>query len=343
MIAARTIVILATMQALFAGAAAAQTSSWSSAADPSIPKPTTPVARPKASKPQPHAADPLSRFQKRQVGAPAPRPEPPPTAEDAAMLAFEKGEYLTALTLAGTRAEQGDAAAHTLIGRIYDEGLGVNKDPGAAARWYARGAELGDVEAAFALGVMKAEGRGVERDYNGAAEMFERRHAPSMPSPATISRCCSGGGQARKSIRAAQHLAFAARGSRRSTTCDISAGARVKPDAFEASRWLRRAPISACRGQPTVQCAARSRDQCRHAARYRLSGQPRTRSPPVPRRLARVCRRRSGRAQPGRAAKWRLIARDGKLPTRHRCRRRQTSRADHRGARGRGLGATRRR
>ena len=324
MIAARTIVILATMQALFAGAAAAQTSSWSSAADPSIPKPTTPVARPKASKPQPHAADPLSRFQKRQVGAPAPRPEPPPTAEDAAMLAFEKGEYLTALTLAGKRAEQGDAAAHTLIGRIYDEGLGVNKDPGAASRWYARGAELGDVEAAFALGVMKAEGRGVERDYNGAAEMFERaartEHALANYNLALL--FLAGKGKPENPFRAAQHLAFAAQKGIAAAQYDLATlyqqGHGVKPDAFEASRWLRRAAdlgmpeaeydyaVMLLKGLGINADMPRAIDYLKSAADKGLPG--------AQNRLAHVYAEgvRVER-NPVEAAKWRLIARDGKI------------------------------
>ena len=147
----------------------AQTSSWTSTTDPAVPKPpgaatTKTVPTPKGAKTPPRSGDPLSRFQKGPIGAPAPRSEPAPSGDDAAFLAFDQGQYLTALTIAGKRAEQGDAAACTLVGRIYDEGLGVNRDEVIAARWYAQGAKLGDVESAFALGVMMAEGRGVEKD-----------------------------------------------------------------------------------------------------------------------------------------------------------------------------------
>jgi hypothetical protein len=46
-----------------------------------------------------------------------------PTGEDAAYIAFDQGQYLTALKLAEEAAARGEANAHTLIGRIYSEGL----------------------------------------------------------------------------------------------------------------------------------------------------------------------------------------------------------------------------
>ena len=230
--------------------APAQTSSWTSSSDASIPKApgaVKAVPAPKTSRTAPRSGDPLARFERGPVGMPAPRSEAAPTAEDAAWLAFEKGEYLTALTLAGQRAALGDAAAHTLTGRIYDEGLGVNKDPVVAARWYTRGAELGDIEAAFALGVMRAEGRGVAKDLAGAGDMFERaarkEHALANYNLALL--FLSGQGKPENPYRAAQHLSFAAQKGVAAAQYDLAAlyqkGYGVQPDAYEASRWLRRA------------------------------------------------------------------------------------------------------
>ena len=48
---------------------------------------------------------------------------------DAAYGAFQRGFYLTALSLALPRAETGDKAAQTLIGEIYSKGLGVAENP----------------------------------------------------------------------------------------------------------------------------------------------------------------------------------------------------------------------
>ena len=158
----------------------AETSSWSTQTQPgkpaAKPKPK-PMAKPQPKGPKPlqasPAADPVSKF---ATEAPQGKSAPylaPATGEDAAYIAFEQGQYLTALSLAEQAAKRDDPQAHTLIGRIYADGLGVPKDESVAARVPARGAELGDVEAAFALGLQLAEGRGVEKDMAAAARMFE--------------------------------------------------------------------------------------------------------------------------------------------------------------------------
>lgn len=309
--------------------AAAQTSSWTSTTDPSVPKPppvaTKPVAKPKAIKAPAHSADPLSRFQKRQVGEPAPRPEPAPTAEDAAQLAFEKGEYLTALTLAAKRAtETGDAAAATLVGRIYDEGLGVDRDEPAAMKWYARGAEFGDIEAAFALGVMKAEGRGGPKDFDMAAVMFERaaarEHALANYNLAQL--FLSGRGKPENPHRAAQHLAFAAQKGIAAAQYDLATlyqqGHGVKPDAYESSRWLRRAAeqgmaeaeydyaVLLLKGYGLNADMPRALDYLRSAANKGLAG--------AQNRLANVYAEGvTVMVDPVEAAKWRILARDGRI------------------------------
>jgi uncharacterized protein len=231
--------------------ASAQTSSWTSTSDANAPKPQsapkqagTPA---KVVKSPPRTGDPLSRFQRGPVGAPDPRVGPAPTSEDAANFAFDQGQYLTALTLAGRRAELGDASACTLVGRIYDEGLGVDRDEVTAAKWYKRGAELGDIEGAFALGVMRAEGRGVEKDHVGAGEMFERaaikQHALANYNLALL--FLAGRGKPENPHRAAQHLAFAAQKGIAAAQYDLATlyqkGHGVQADAYEASRWLKRA------------------------------------------------------------------------------------------------------
>ena len=80
----------------------------------------------------------------------------PATGDDAAYLAFDQGQYLTALKLAQEAASRGEPTAHTLIARIYAEGLGVPKDEKAAVNWYARAAELGDIPATFSLEIGRA-------------------------------------------------------------------------------------------------------------------------------------------------------------------------------------------
>ncbi len=308
----------------------AQTSSWSSTTDPAVPKPpgattTKTIPKAKAAKTPPRSGDPLSRFQKGPIGAPAPRTEPAPSGDDAAFLAFDQGQYLTALTIAGKRAEQGDAAACTLVGRIYDEGLGVNRDQVIAARWYAQGAKLGDVESAFALGVMMAEGRGVDKDHVAAGEMFERaamkQHALANYNLALL--FLSGVGKPENPYRAAQHLAFAAQKGVAAAQYDLATlyqkGHGVQPDAFEASRWLRRA---AEQGMPEAEYdyavvllkgyglnadMPRAIDYLKSAAGKGLAG--------AQNRLAHVYAEGIMLLDrnPIEAAKWRLLARDGQI------------------------------
>ena len=121
--------------------ARAETSSWFGGKDepktaPS--KPKKPAAeKPAASQKTPQAPNTSSHA---KTTAPA-------SGDDAAYIAFDQGQYLTALALAEAQAARGEPQAHTLIGRIYAEGLGVGHDDVVAARWYARGAELGDTEA----------------------------------------------------------------------------------------------------------------------------------------------------------------------------------------------------
>lgn len=57
-------------------------------------------------------------------------------------------------------AERGLPAALYRVGRAYDKGLGIARDPAEAARWYERAAESGSVPAMAALGTMREWGEG---------------------------------------------------------------------------------------------------------------------------------------------------------------------------------------
>ena len=141
--------------ALFAGAALAETSSWSSKGEAGgAPTPQKTPGQKKPQKPAPAQQLPAAPAATTDKAAPAEgassHAKGAPQGEDAAYEAFDQGRYLTALQLAMKAAESGDPQAHTLVGRLYAEGYGVAKDSALAGRWYARGAELGDPEAMFA-------------------------------------------------------------------------------------------------------------------------------------------------------------------------------------------------
>lgn len=93
---------------------------------------------------------------------------------DAAYGAFQRGYFLTALSLALPRAERGDAAAQTLIAEIYAKGLGVAQNLARASGWYALASENGDPIATFELALMYQEGRGVPKNRSRAAELFKQ-------------------------------------------------------------------------------------------------------------------------------------------------------------------------
>jgi TPR repeat protein len=80
---------------------------------------------------------------------------------DLAFGAYQRGYYLTALSIATRRVQDNDdAKAMTLLGELYGNGLGVARDDRKAAEWYRRAADRGDREAMFALAMFRLAGRG---------------------------------------------------------------------------------------------------------------------------------------------------------------------------------------
>lgn len=90
----------------------------------------------------------------------------PVVTPDLAYGAFQRGFYLTALREAEARLKKQpkDAAAMTLLGELYSQGLGVVPQPEIAAGWYEKAARLGDAHAMTTLGLMMIEGAGVTRN-----------------------------------------------------------------------------------------------------------------------------------------------------------------------------------
>ncbi len=92
-------------------------------------------------------------------------------SEDA-YLAYERGDYATALRLLRPLAKQGDAGAQHNFGFMYANGQGVPQDYAEAARWYRRAAEQGHVGGQLKLGFTYANGWGVPRDYAEAVKWY---------------------------------------------------------------------------------------------------------------------------------------------------------------------------
>ena len=78
--------------------------------------------------------------------------------------AFRRKNYTQAFTLLRPDAERGQPRAQYLVGRMYEDGFGVEQNYGEAARWYRASAEQGDPLAQHALSVFYAVGWGVAAD-----------------------------------------------------------------------------------------------------------------------------------------------------------------------------------
>ncbi len=129
-----------------------------------------PPATPKAAAPKP-PAKPATRTPSPAPAqaAPAAAPTAPafaaaPTASrreaDMAYGAFQRGHYITAFAIATRRVEeQKDVKAMTLLGELYANGLGIDRDDKKAADWYRLAADRGDRESMFALAMFHLGGR----------------------------------------------------------------------------------------------------------------------------------------------------------------------------------------
>jgi predicted nucleic acid-binding Zn-ribbon protein len=97
-------------------------------------------------------------------------------------VAFDRANYATALKVWLPLAEQGDQAAQTYVGEIFEKGLGVQPDYAVAATWYRRAAERGYSRAALNLGNLYERGLGVPRDPAQALSWYRRAAGPKEVS-----------------------------------------------------------------------------------------------------------------------------------------------------------------
>lgn len=89
-------------------------------------------------------------------------------------LAYDRANYRTALQVWLPSANQGDPAAQTVVGEIYEKGLGGSPNYEEAARWYRKAAEQGYSRAQFDLGTLYERGLGVPQDRLEALNWYRR-------------------------------------------------------------------------------------------------------------------------------------------------------------------------
>jgi len=98
---------------------------------------------------------------------------------DEGKAACQTGDYAAAYKEFKAAADQGNADAQFLLGRMYDEGEGVPKDFAEAVKWFRKAADGGNADAQVRLGTMYHFGLrdtrlGVPQDDGEAVKWFRK-------------------------------------------------------------------------------------------------------------------------------------------------------------------------
>lgn len=91
----------------------------------------------------------------------------------AGIMAYQRGDYATAMSELEKAAGRGDAQAYYNLGIAYAEGKAVPQDRAKAVSLYQQGAGKGSVLAAYNLAQAYRKGEGVVLDHGQAAKWYE--------------------------------------------------------------------------------------------------------------------------------------------------------------------------
>ncbi len=100
---------------------------------------------------------------------------------DAAIAAYDSGDYEVALNEFLPLAKAGEARAQLLLGLMYDNGLGTMRDVKQAFLWYQRAAQQGVLRAQFNVGSMYSAGEGVAQSDRQAAHWYQLAATNGFP------------------------------------------------------------------------------------------------------------------------------------------------------------------
>jgi len=95
--------------------------------------------------------------------------------------AFNHQDYVSASRIFIPLAEQGDPAAQSYLGFMFETGRGVPQNYTEAAIWYRRAAEQGDSLAQYSLGLLYDRGQGVPQDIVEASKWLNLSTAAAPP------------------------------------------------------------------------------------------------------------------------------------------------------------------
>ena len=91
---------------------------------------------------------------------------------DAALEAYDKGDYTKAFSLFMESAELGYDLSQKYIGEMYRLGQGIERDEKKAIEWYKKAAKQGLMSAQMQLGDMYKKGQGVGKDEQEAFKWY---------------------------------------------------------------------------------------------------------------------------------------------------------------------------
>ena len=165
---------------------------------------------------------------------------------EAGKVAYETGDYATALKEWEPLAAQGAPHAQYNVALMYAKGLGVPVDLHKAAELYEKAAAQGIVPAQYNIALMYQAGEGVPKDNAKALKWFQRAANNGDPNAATglagmleDEASFRNPAEAEKWYRKSADQGIASAQFNLGVMYDIGQG--VKPDYAEAVKWYRKA------------------------------------------------------------------------------------------------------
>jgi len=223
---------------------------------PETPLPSTPPPSDDPAKPVeiPHEAKPKSSAESLRAAADA-RAKAAAAAEEAEVKDFldranaarSSEQYAIAAEWYGKAADRGNAIAQYELGRQYQLGHGVPKDPSKAAEWFRKAAEQGHPVAEALLGIAYEEGSGVTKDLAQAVQWYGKSAAQNNVQAETRLGFLyeSGTGVTKDNTQAAQLYRQAAEqgNARAQTRLGIlyQTGDGVEKDYVQSAQWYQKA------------------------------------------------------------------------------------------------------
>lgn len=181
------------------------------------------------------------------LASPAPAAESTPPAADLAFGAYQRGDFVAARGEAEKRlaANPKDAAALTLIGRLYLDGQGVARDRAQAMQWFRRAADAGGRDAAYFFGAAALTGRDIAKDHALARAYLEKAQDHPAALELLGEASLENDGKEPDFARAIGYFRRAAQLDNSDAAYALAllykTGRGVAADPAEAANWLRKA------------------------------------------------------------------------------------------------------